>query len=408
MNRALGMAIFLLFASTILGAIHVYLWLRLIRDPGLTAPLRQIGSLTLLLLYLSIPLSMFASRWVPFGVSRALTFLPYVWLGMMMMLFFWFITADGIKILLAVLNKLRGGDLAVVDETRRLALGQLLAGGAAITVGGLTTLSVINATRSTGVKKVRIELKAFPPAMDGFLVVQLSDLHLGITFGEKWLARVVQQVNQLRPDLIAITGDLMDGSVERLAREVAPLADLRATHGVFFVTGNHEYYSGVEPWMPKIESLGIKVLRNERVEIAQGEERFYLAGIDDHNATGMAPGHGPDLKLALRGRDPRQEVILLAHQPRAVFEAAEMEVGLVLSGHTHGGQIWPFTYLVGLQQPYNKGLYRHSPRTQIYVNQGTGLWGPPMRLGTRSEITALSLYHDQGGSEDQLQFLGQR
>lgn len=395
MNRALSMAIFLLIASTILGLIHYYLWIRMVRASGLPPPLRQAGSWVLLALYLSIPLSMFASRGLPFEVSRLLTFLPFIWMGMMMLLFFWFLTADALKAVAALVNKMRGGDLAAVDEARRAILGQFLAGGAACTAGGLTVLAVTNALKRVQVVRVEVKLKHFPRSMNGFLVVQLSDLHLGITFGRRWLSELVTQVNRLEPDLIVITGDLIDGSVARLTREVAPLSELRATHGVYFVTGNHEYYSGVEQWIPAIRSLGVKVLHNERVEISRGEDSFYLAGIDDFNAARITHGHGPVLNRALQGRKPGREVILLAHQPRAIFEAHQLGVGLVLSGHTHGGQIWPFTYLVGLQQPYNKGLYRHSPQTQIYVNQGTGLWGPPMRLGTRSEISAIRLYCEE-------------
>src|SRR5262249_19688202 len=226
--------------------------------------------------------------------------------------------------------------------------------------------------------------------MDGFTVAQITDCHVGSMLGREFLAEVVESINAMKPDLVAITGDLVDGGVDELAAAVAPLADLRAKHGVYFVTGNHEYYSGVEAWMAHLPSLGIRVLRNERVAIGEGEVSFDLAGIDDWNARGMAPGHGPDLRGVLAGRDPRRELVLLAHQPRAVIEAAALGVGLQLSGHTHGGQIWPWTYFVYLQQPFVAGLGRERD-THIYVSRGTGFWGPPMRLLAPAEITKVVL-----------------
>jgi predicted MPP superfamily phosphohydrolase len=178
--------------------------------------------------------------------------------------------------------------------------------------------------------------------------------------------------------------------VAELRDAIAPIAGLRARHGVYFVTGNHEYYSGVDAWLAELTRLGVRVLRNERVEIGGGDASFDLAGIDDWSSRGMAPGHGPDLPRALDGRDPARELVLLAHQPRAVHEAAARGVGLQLSGHTHGGQIWPWGFAVRLQQPYVLGLSREG-RTHIYVSPGTGYWGPPMRLGTRGEITRVIL-----------------
>jgi predicted MPP superfamily phosphohydrolase len=190
--------------------------------------------------------------------------------------------------------------------------------------------------------------------------------------------------------VVAITGDLVDGAVEHLREHVAPLANIKARHGVYFVTGNHEYYSGVDEWLQELGRMGIRVLHNERVSIGEGEDSFDLAGVDDHSA--HHPGHGPHVARALEGRDEKRACVLLAHQPRTVALAAEHGVGLQLSGHTHGGQIWPWSYLVYLQQPFVAGLHRHGD-TQVYVSCGTGYWGPPMRLGTRSELTKIVLRH---------------
>jgi hypothetical protein len=227
--------------------------------------------------------------------------------------------------------------------------------------------------------------------MNGFTLVQLTDIHVGPTIGRAFIETIVARTNALNPDLIAITGDLVDGTVEELRDSVAPLAQLRARHGVYFVTGNHEYFSGAAPWIAELTRLGIRCLRNERVSIGAGADSFELAGVDDRSgARSGEPGHGEDLDKALAALDPEREVVLLAHQPKSVFGAARFGVGLQISGHTHGGQIWPWNYLVRLQQPYIVGFAREG-RTQLYVSPGTGYWGPPMRLGTHGEITKITL-----------------
>jgi hypothetical protein len=232
-----------------------------------------------------------------------------------------------------------------------------------------------------------------PESLGGTTIAQISDLHVGVTIGRDYVEDVVRRVNALEPDIIAITGDLVDGDATHLRQPIAPIAELKARHGVFFVTGNHEYYSGVEVWLKHLKAMGIRVLRNECETIGTGEASFCLAGVDDSSVRAFAEGHGADVGRALRGVDPDQEIVLLAHQPREIFAAAEHGVGLQLSGHTHGGQMWPFTWFVHLIQPYVAGLARHGS-TQIYVSSGTGHWGPPMRLGTTSEITLIELLRD--------------
>jgi predicted MPP superfamily phosphohydrolase len=195
----------------------------------------------------------------------------------------------------------------------------------------------------------------------------------------------------LHPDLVVITGDLVDGSVGELRDHVEPLRRLSSRHGVYFVTGNHEYYSGADAWIAELPRLGVRVLRNERVSIGQNGASFDLAGVDDASAHGFGKGHGANYARALGGLDPEREVVLLAHQPKQIMHAAPFGIGLMLSGHTHGGQIWPFGALVRLTEPYVAGLFRHDPKTQIYVSRGAGFWGPPMRLWEPAEITKIVL-----------------
>lgn len=237
---------------------------------------------------------------------------------------------------------------------------------------------------------VPITLARLPPALDGFTIAQLTDVHIGPTVSAGFVADVVARVNELRPDLIAITGDLVDGRAATYARAAEPLAELRARHGIHYVTGNHEYYWGVDAWLPILRDLGLQVLRNRRVTIERGGAAFDLAGIDDHEA-GRWHGHGPDLDAALAGRDPERAVVLLAHQPRQVRVARRHGVDLQLSGHTHGGQIWPWHGAVRLQQGGLLAGHYRLERTQLYVSRGTGYWGPPLRVGAPAEITRLTL-----------------
>lgn len=241
------------------------------------------------------------------------------------------------------------------------------------------------------IRDVRIGLRRLPSAMNGFKIVQLTDVHIGNTIGETFVRSVVESANAADPDVIVITGDLVDGPVSRLREAAAPLADLRAPHGVYFVTGNHEYYSGVDSWLEYLRTLGIRVLRNERVRIGSGEEYFDLAGIDDYRA-GFYRGHGPDLPRAVAGRDPRKELVLLAHQPRHVHEAKRHGVGLQLSGHTHGGQIWPWHYVAKASQGGLLAGHSHHEETQLYISRGTGYWGPPVRILAKPEIARLRLH----------------
>jgi hypothetical protein len=387
MNRALQILLFLGVGTLVLGSYHYYLWVRLVRDAHVPPPWRTAAAALLALGAASVPLSFALSRALPRGWLRPLAFASFGWLGLSFLLLVATLAGDLVRAALALTGSAPGPD----EPERRLALARVLAAASAAFGFAGASAGLASALGAVRVERLRVALARLPAALAGTRVVQISDVHVGPTIGREFLERVVDQVNALEPDVVAITGDLVDGPVAALREHVAPLARLRAKHGVFFVTGNHEYYSGVAAWLDELAALGVRVLRNERVPIGDERASFDLAGVDDWTSGRVSPGHGHDLRRALAGRDPGRELVLLAHQPRCAAEAAELGVGLQLSGHTHGGQIFPWNFLVRLQQPFVAGLYRLRD-TWVYVNRGTGYWGPPMRVGSPAEITCIELH----------------
>ncbi len=262
----------------------------------------------------------------------------------------------------------------------------------------ITVLGFWNARRTAAVVRVDVPIANLPAALHGFTVAQISDVHVGPTIKTQYLQRIVARINGLGAHLVAITGDLVDGSVQELRAHVAPLADLRSTHGTFFVTGNHEYYSGAHGWIEALRGLGLTVLMNEHVVIhhqtdAQDAESamVVVAGVADYTAHHFDESHRSDPHAALADA-PAHAVfrLLLAHQPRSADAAADAGFDLQLSGHTHGGQFWPWMYFVKLQQPFTAGLHKLK-NLWVYTSRGTGYWGPPKRFGAPSEITLLRL-----------------
>jgi uncharacterized protein len=394
----LSFATFLLISLAILGGMHAYLWVRLVRDPGLPEPWRRLATVLLALLALAVPAGMFAVRLGSGWVARLLPLAAFTWLGIAFLLFCAVaaldlarLAAQGVSL---VAEWMRPTPDAAPDPGRRAFIARAVAGGAVLAAGGATALSLRSATGPAQITEVPVRLARLPPALSGLTIAQITDLHVGPTIRAREVRRVVEQTNALRPDVIAITGDLVDGSVRELGEAVSHLRDLRARHGVYFVTGNHEYYSGVREWIAYLDRLGIRVLRNERVVIGDAGASFDLAGVDDFSAARAGGGHGADLTRALAGRDPERSLVLLAHQPRGVPEAVAAGVELQISGHTHGGQLFPFNLLVSAAYPYVRGLYLHQEgerRGHVYVSRGTGYWGPPMRLGSPPEIAKLVL-----------------
>jgi predicted MPP superfamily phosphohydrolase len=385
MDRVLRYAIFFCVLLLLIGSLHYYLWARLIRDTML--PLRWARTLTVVLIALaaSIPGGMILGRLFPRAASP-LSWIAFTWMGGVFLFFVSLVTADLARGAVDLVGWAGG---TPTDPDRRLFLARAVGGIASVAALSGTGLALASALSRVQVREVTVRLSKWPRALDGFSIVQISDVHLGPTIGGGFLDYVVKRINSLAPDLVAVVGDLVDGSVEELAPAAKALGELQSKHGTYFVTGNHEYYSGADEWIAHLRSLGVKVLRNERVAVGDGEARFELAGTDDLSAHNF-PGHGQDLERALSGRDQNLSLVLLAHQPRTFFESSKRGVDLQLSGHTHGGQIWPFGFLVKLQQGFLAGLDRVGS-SQLYTSRGTGYWGPPMRLFAPAEITRLIL-----------------
>jgi len=385
MPRRLRFALFLFVWGSIVAFIHWYLALRLVLLPELPSPYAGAAVTALVVLGTLLFTRPFVERVIGARLAAALAWPTFVWMGASFLLLLVLLATD-------VVLWLAGGAAWAVGELRASAPVSDGAEAAFVVVGALAAslYALVLALRPPALRAIELPLPDLPGELDGFRIVQLSDLHIGPLRGRRFATALVARVNARRADLVAVTGDLVDGRVERLASEVSPLAGLESRHGTFFVSGNHEYFSRIDPWLAVVRDLGWRVLRNERVTIRHGEAGLDVAGVDDHLAHHYGHGHGQDVAAALDGRDLAQPVILLAHHPNAFDEACELGVSLQLSGHTHGGQIWPFRYLVRLSTPYVAGVFRRG-RSTLYVSRGTGFWGPPMRLFHPGEITEITL-----------------
>jgi predicted MPP superfamily phosphohydrolase len=378
----------ILFGLVFSGSLHLYVWSRATDVLELSRRRRRILGAFVLLMMLSVPLTTSARLWAP-ELASILSWIALPWLAFVGLATVALLATDLPRFVAWLGRKLRRQPEAK-GLSRREFLSRVTGGAALAVAGASVGRGVLEARGDHEIVTVEVPLAKLPKALDGFSIVQLSDLHTGMTIDKQFVQRVVDRANALKPDLIALTGDLVDGPVASLEPDVAPLAQLRAPHGVFAVTGNHEYYSGVDEWIAAISKLGVRYLRNERVSISRGDAAFDLAGVDDHSAEQYL-GHGEDIPKATAGRDSSRALVLLAHQPRQVHHAAEAGVDLQLSGHTHGGQIWPWHYIVKVQQG---GLLAGSydvDGTKLYVTRGCGYWGPPVRLLAPLEITRIIL-----------------
>ena len=377
----------------VLSAGFAYIGWRLITPFDFSRSGKILAWATLVLLILLPVLATFFGRWNP-RWRGPLSWVAYLSLGFLSFVFTLLVLRDLALLGSGLFNRLlalfRPDQAAAVDASRRAFLLQATDLGVLGAAGLLTSYGVYQARKRPGIVNVTVPLRNLPPAFEGFRIVQFTDIHAGLTIGRDWIATIAEEVESLKPDLIAFTGDLADGTVSHLHRDVEPLAALHAPHGKFFVTGNHEYYSGAVPWVEEVRQLGYTPLMNEHTLITKDGQSIVLAGVTDHSAGGFIPEHRSDPAKALAGAPSDTTRIILAHQPRTVTAATPAGVDLQLSGHTHGGQFFPWNLLASVGQPYLKGLHDHNG-TWVYVSKGTGYWGPPVRVGSRSEITVVTL-----------------
>jgi predicted MPP superfamily phosphohydrolase len=364
--------------------LHAFVGWRLVPALGsLTASV--LLALVLVVSASTLPYGFGARRGAKGRRTQLLAWVGLVCMGLFSSLFVLSLARDLVLLLSLAVDALRPGTIAVgalvVPSARAAAIGALV-----VTLWGFA-----NARRTARVVRVDIPVAGLPAALDGFTIAQVSDVHVGPTIKRPYVEAIVDTVNRLDVDLVAITGDLVDGSVRDLAADVAPLAALRSKEGSFFVTGNHEFYSGAAPWVRELRRLGVAVLMNQHVVVRRGNAKLVVAGVTDFSAGHFDAAEASDPAAALVGA-PRDAAlrVLLAHQPRSAPSAEAAGFDLQLSGHTHGGQFLPWNLLVRLQQPFTAGLNRWR-RMWVYTSRGTGYWGPPKRFGAPSEITLLRL-----------------
>jgi predicted MPP superfamily phosphohydrolase len=375
----------LLIATAISLVLHGYIAWRLL--PALALPAHGLA-IALLLLFASAVLTpapvLMRLHSLSERTSDALAWSGYLAMGVFSGLLVLTLLRDAALLSALAADWLRPG----------LVNGAALRHSSALAVIALTALVSLvglwNARRLAKVVDVDLPIAGLPDALHGFTIVQLSDIHVGPTIKRGYLDAIVQRVNSLDADLVALTGDIVDGHIDRIGRHVAPLSELRSRHGSYYVTGNHEYYHGVEAWLAEGRRLGLRVLLNENEVLDHDGERLLIAGVTDYNGHQFGDMHRSDPRAAARNDDDVAVRLLLAHQPRSAHDAAEAGFDVQLSGHTHGGQFWPWNLFVPMQQPFVSGLHRLK-NLWVYTSRGTGYWGPPLRFGAPSEITRLRL-----------------
>jgi predicted MPP superfamily phosphohydrolase len=385
----LAVPLFLAIVILLWCALHVYVSWRVLSPLPIPRWFRTFLYVCWLPLMACVPASFALDSPQPSPYDLAFRWLVWTYFGVFSVLFALLGARDLAFLVLRGVEKMRREHPPMAAERRRF-LYNVTTGAAVMATGVLSYLGVRSARRLPEIANVEIKIAGLPHEFDGYHIVQLSDVHVGLTIDKEFILPIVEAVTSLKPDLIALTGDLVDGKVDRLRDDISPFGYLRAPDGILCVTGNHEYYSGVEEWCQHYRELGITVLNNQHVSVARGAKKLVIAGITDRREGKKFPGHTPDAKAALEGAPQHDVRILLAHQPKAVRDVQEHGFALQLSGHTHGGQYFPWNLFVGLVEPFDTGLTRVG-KGWLYVSRGTCYWGPPMRTFVPPEITSIRL-----------------
>jgi len=346
-----------------------------------------------LILFFALPIVSMMFMRQSNSVNHLMSWITYVGLGLLSFIFFFLLVRDSIWFLSWIGKKIShifSRNTSIADLSKRQFLLQSTNLGVLGAAAIATSYGIYEARKTPGIVNLDIPIKNLPAAFQGFRIVQICDIYAGLTVDRDWIEKVVEEVQKQSPDLIAFVGDMVDGSVPALRETVAPFADLTAPYGKFFTTGNHEYYSGVNQWIKHAGELGFDVLMNEHRSIEKNGDKIVLAGVTDYTAGQFIKDQASDPKKAVDGTAADDVKILMAHQPRSLYQLNDLKIDFTMNGHTHGGQFIPWNYLATFGQPFIKGLHQWN-NGLVYVSKGTGYWGPPVRLGARSEVTVFTL-----------------
>lgn len=368
---------------TLSALLHAYVGARLLPNLLYADNLQPLLIILLLASTLLIPAAMIKSRQDHSFLNTLIIWSGLIFMGFLSSLIVFTLVRDGLILSLWLAQISTHSNLL---NDHWLSISALLVVTASLLV---SLVGFINIWFGPRVVNVEIPIIDLPSGLQDFSIVQLTDIHIGPTIKHRFLRKVVQRVNSLKASTVVITGDLVDGRVQQLGREIAPLADLQSDYGTFFVTGNHEYYSNAHEWIALLQQIGVRVLINEHEVLQHNDTTVVMAGVADFSAHHFDESHQSDPMKALQNTPEHTGLkVLLAHQPRSIFQARGSGAHIQLSGHTHGGQFWPWNYFVPLQQPFTNGLHWFETMW-IYVSRGTGYWGPPKRFGAPAEITLI-------------------
>ncbi|GAB2681488.1 metallophosphoesterase [Nocardia goodfellowii] len=372
----------MIIGGVLLALVHWLFYRRLIRATGVPGPAKVAAAIVLAVLWVTLVVALGAgSAYSPEPIR------PIVWLGLTWaaVMFYLLLGLLVISVVLLIARLAKFSNRVLLLQVSSALLVAAAVGTVAYGVHEANTPQVV---------AVELRSPKLPAELDGLRVAVVADIHVGAARGAAFTERVVDLVNTQQPDVIVLPGDLIDGSVELVGPDIAPIADLRSKYGTFAVAGNHEgYVDGVAEWLDYWETLGVRTLRNQRTEIAINGATLELAGVYDYDAPDP---YGPDLAAAVAGHRSDRFLMLMAHQPRQAPDAAARGIDLQVSGHTHGGQIWPLNYVVGWVNGTVAGLDRVDDM-QLFTTRGVGAWGPPVRVAAPPDIAILTLRRGETG-----------